>query len=234
MRTPNCQCIICGKPLYRRPSELTKVRYVACFQHRVEAQNLAGRTEKQNVAFALGRVKGTNNLEGIPKSEESNRKRSEAHKKWCAENPDKVKARGEKQHETYLKDPTKGQRQSEKLKKWCLENPDKVKAMGKKTRGIKHVGWKGGSSTLNKTIRLMVEYKKWVRAIKKRDGVCFICGVTEELEAHHIISLSILLIMYNIINREQARNCAALWDLLNGITVCIQCHYKIHWRKYEN
>jgi hypothetical protein len=44
----------------------------------------------------LGREKGTNHLEGIPKSKASNKKRSKSHKKWCKENPDKVKQRGEK------------------------------------------------------------------------------------------------------------------------------------------
>jgi len=46
--------------------------------------------------LALGRGKGTNHLNGIPKSKESNLKRSESHKKWSAENPEKIKERGEK------------------------------------------------------------------------------------------------------------------------------------------
>jgi 5-methylcytosine-specific restriction endonuclease McrA len=64
--------------------------------HRGEAQRLLGLTQAQKDALDLGRQKGTNHLEGIPKSETSKQKRSEAMKKWAVNNPDKVKARGEK------------------------------------------------------------------------------------------------------------------------------------------
>lgn len=96
MRTPNSECLICKKPLYRRKFELAKVRYVACMEHRVEARNRYPQTEKQKEALKLGRTKGDNHLTGIPKSEASNRKRSESHKKWAKENPEKLKARSEK------------------------------------------------------------------------------------------------------------------------------------------
>ncbi len=95
-RTPNSECVICKKPLYRRPFELKKVRYVACMKHRTEAQRMNGQTEKQKASLSLGRRKGVNNLTGIPKSEASKRKRSKTMKAWCAANPDKVAARGEK------------------------------------------------------------------------------------------------------------------------------------------
>lgn len=103
MRTPNTECLICKKPLYRRKHELEKVRFVACMDHRAEGQKMYGQTEKQKEALKLGRTKGDNRLTGIPKSKESNRKRSESHKKWCRENPDKVqdrssKVRGEKHY----------------------------------------------------------------------------------------------------------------------------------------
>ena len=95
-RTPNTTCIVCGKPLYRRPFEMKKTRFAACMLHRAEAQVLIGITNVQKAALSLGRKKGTNHLEGIPKSEESKRKRSEAMTRWCAENPELVKARGAK------------------------------------------------------------------------------------------------------------------------------------------
>lgn len=96
MRTPNTKCCICEKPIYRRPFELKKVRYVACYEHREQAKRQHSLTKAQKEALAMGRQKGTNHLEGIPKSEESKRKASESHKEWCAANPDKVKARGKK------------------------------------------------------------------------------------------------------------------------------------------
>lgn len=96
MRTPNCACVICGVPLYRRPSDLARVRHVACMQHRSEAQKRSGITPAQQAGLSQGRRKGTNNRTGYRHRAESRRKTSESHKAWCAANPDKVAARGAK------------------------------------------------------------------------------------------------------------------------------------------
>lgn len=94
MRTPNSSCIVCGKPLYRRPSELKKVRHVVCKEHRGEAQKISGITPSQLAGLSLGREKGTNHRTGYKHREESKRKASESHKAWCAANPDRIAARG--------------------------------------------------------------------------------------------------------------------------------------------
>lgn len=96
MRTPNCACIVCQKPLYRRPNELRKVRHVACLEHRAEAQKLSGITDAQQVGLGLGRKKGTNNRTGYKHSEASKQKTSDSHKKWAAENPERVAERSRK------------------------------------------------------------------------------------------------------------------------------------------
>lgn len=96
MRTPNCACLVCEKPLYRRPGELARVRHVACMAHRSEAQKLSGITAAQQAGLSLGRRKGTNHRTGYRHRAESRRKTSASHKRWCAENRDKVTARGEK------------------------------------------------------------------------------------------------------------------------------------------
>lgn len=93
MRRPNCECCICGKPLYRRSGELAKFRHVACMEHRGIAQARSGLTDSQRAALALGRVPGTNHRTGYVHREEPKRKASESHKAWCAANSDKVKAR---------------------------------------------------------------------------------------------------------------------------------------------
>ena len=154
-------------------------------------------TDAQKAALALGRAKGTNHLDGIPKSEASKRKRSKSIAKWCAEHPDKVKARGEK------------------------------------TRGENHYRWKGGSSRLNSSIRRMTEHRKWMDEVKARDKQCT-CGSTRSLEAHHVVSLAELISLNGVKNRNDARNCPALWDISNGITKCEKCHYKIHGRRHAD
>lgn len=196
MRTPNTSCCICQKPLYRRPSDLKRVRHVACMEHRGLAQSVSGLTDKQKAALTLGRPKGTNHLEGIPKSESSNLKRSRS------------------------------------ITQWCKENPDKVAARSAKTRGENNCRWKGGTSKLNRSIRLMTEHRKWSNQVMDRDGVCMHCGSTENLEAHHVKSFAKILEDNNIQNREQARACSELWDTSNGLTLCAACHCKVHGRKY--
>lgn len=198
MRTPNTQCCVCGKPLYRRPSELRKVRFVACMEHRNEAQSAVGQTEAQIAALTLGREPGTNHRTGYTHREESKRKASTSHKAWCAANPDKVKERGAK------------------------------------TRGENHYKWKGGCSCLNAAIRRLTENRNWMDAVKVRDGKCLVCGSVENLESHHIVPLAVLVGTHGVTNINEARDCAALWELSNGMTVCTRCHYKIHGRKYED
>lgn len=195
MRTPNCKCVVCGKPLYRRPGELKRVRHVACMEHRGLAQSLSGVTEKQKAALSLGRVKGTNHRSGYRHSEDSKRKASAANKRFWSENKELLEARGAK------------------------------------IRGAHHYKWNGGISRLNMSVRRMTENRKWMDAIKSRDGMCLECLSTERLEAHHIRPLSELIEKLGIKNREDARRFASeLWDLENGITLCRRCHYKKHGR----
>jgi 5-methylcytosine-specific restriction endonuclease McrA len=198
MRTPNTKCCICEELLYRRPFELAKVRYVACMEHRYEAQRQAGQTKKQKQSLMLGRENGTNHLEGMPKSKASNIKRSKSHKLWCKNNPDKVKARS------------------------------------KKIRGENHYLWNGGVTILNQSIRRMTENIYWQREIKERDGKCQHCESKQELEAHHIIPLVVILEKNNITNRDEARECDEMWDLKNGITLCRKCHYEVENRRYND
>lgn len=154
-------------------------------------------TKKSLENLKLGRQKGTNHLLGISKSAKHKRNTARAIKKWCKENPDKVK---------------------ERAKKWRAE---------------KHYLWKGGESILNQSIRRMTENIYWQRGVKKIDGKCRLCESKEELEAHHIIPLKVLLKLFHIKNREDARNCPQLWDLSNGMTLCRKCHCKLDNRKYN-
>jgi len=93
MRTPNCECVVCGKPLYRRPFELRKVNYVCCRECRGVASKIYP-NESSLKNLELGRAKGTNHLEGIPKTESHKEKIKNIMKKWCEEHREKVIERG--------------------------------------------------------------------------------------------------------------------------------------------
>ena len=196
-RKPNAECVVCKKPLYRRPYELAKVRHVACMEHRGLAQHLEGLTEAQKAGLALGSRKGTNHRTGYKHKESSKLKTKKANQEY-----------------------------------WRL-HPEQLKKRGEKTRAELHYNWKGGSTRLNVSIRRMTEHRRWMDAVKARDGKCT-CGSIQDLEAHHITELAILITRNKVKNRADARDCEALWDLSNGITKCRKCHYAIHGRRYED
>lgn len=195
MRTPNTECFLCAKPLYRRPSDMAKARYAACMSCRSDAQKVAGVTQRQAAGLAKGRPKGTNHRTGYKHRPESRAKTAQANKQFWSANPDKAVERGSK------------------------------------LRGPKHYRWKGGAAKLNLSIRQMTENRKWMDAVKARDGACVRCSSVDRLESHHKRALADLVDRLGIQSRDDARRHAAvLWDLDNGETLCIPCHDKEHGR----
>lgn len=95
-------------------------------------------------------------------------------------------------------------------------------------RGSGGPNWKGGKSPLKKLIRECGLYKQWRSDVFKRDGwTCQTCndrGNKAHIEAHHIIPLALLMDKYNIKTIEDAIHCVALWDINNGVTLCLTCH----------
>ena len=92
---------------------------------------------------------------------------------------------------------------------------------GFKTRfknGKDHPLWKGGVSLLYDKIKQTCEYKLWRDTIYKRDyWHCQLCGKhceKENIIAHHKKSFS---------DYPELR-----FDVNNGITLCRNCHAKIH------
>ena len=111
-------------------------------------------------------------------------------------------------------------------------HPEQLAKRGEKTRGPKHYKWKGGATKLNVSIRQMDENRKWIEAVKERDGKCVRCSSVEVLEAHHKVPLVTLIETLDIKYREDAwRHAAVLWDIDNGETLCQDCHYMEHGRK---
>lgn len=100
-------------------------------------------------------------------------------------------------------------------------------------RGEDNPNWKGGLTPLKNVIRSLPEYLSWRFSIYGRDNHrCQDCGVRGSkrvsLHAHHIEHFSTILSKYNITSAEEAVACPALWDLDNGVTLCVDCHQTRH------
>lgn len=55
----------------------------------------------------------------------------------------------------------------------------------------------------------------WAYQVKKRDGYrCVICGNVDDLEAHHVIPVSV--------------DPTLMYIMGNGLTLCHKCHRKVH------
>ncbi len=135
-------------------------------------------------------------------------------------------------HRTGYKHREESKRQvSAANKAFWAAHPAEALARGLKNRGEGAYNWKGGVSRLNTSIRQMNENRKWIDAVRARDGACARCGVTDDLESHHVVELADLVGQLGIKNRDDARRHAAqLWDLDNGLTLCRPCHWAHHGR----
>lgn len=87
-------------------------------------------------------------------------------------------------------------------------------------RGEENPNWKGGATTLIKSIRRSPEYQDWRHSVLSRDKfTCVSCGrVGGLLHAHHLILMS--------------EDISKALDLENGVTLCPKCHSKEHPNVY--
>jgi 5-methylcytosine-specific restriction endonuclease McrA len=102
----------------------------------------------------------------------------------------------------------------------------RVSSKARNLRGAKHPNWKGGLDPLTIRIRHSFQYRLWRSDVYKRDvWTCQKCGIKGcNIEAHHIKSFKYILESNHINSFEMAMNCAELWDINNGITLCECCH----------
>ena len=107
--------------------------------------------------------------------------------------------------------------------------------------GEKNPNWKGGLTKIQISIRNSDEYKRWRKQVYSRDSYCcIICqtkGNGKNLQADHIIPLSVILKINNIKDKESSLKCALLWDISNGRTLCLDCHKKTDsygWKATNN
>ncbi len=89
--------------------------------------------------------------------------------------------------------------------------------------------WKGGITSLNKTIRQCFKMRQWISDIFTRDDfTCQDCNIRGGiLNAHHIKRFAIIVKENGINTLEEALLCEELWNLNNGKTLCKKCHKKI-------
>jgi predicted restriction endonuclease len=109
-----------------------------------------------------------------------------------------------------------------------------VKAFNRTQKGILSHNWKGGITPEKQLIRSMEKNILWRKSVFiKDDFTCKMCGIKGKvfLEAHHIIPFSNIISKNNIKNCSDANNCAELWNVSNGLTLCENCHKQIHRTK---
>jgi hypothetical protein len=112
-----------------------------------------------------------------------------------------------------------------------VETPLEIKKiLSEALRGEKSHLWKGGVDPLNHAIRSGFNYRQWRSDIFFRDNfTCKHCGVRGgQLHAHHIKEFYKIREENNIKTLEDAFACEELWNINNGITLCIPCHKEYH------
>ena len=90
-------------------------------------------------------------------------------------------------------------------------------------RGDRHWHWMGGITEARGRDSLYPGYREWRRSVYKRDGyTCVTCGASESgiLRAHHI--------------KPRETHPELLLDVCNGMTVCDDCHKRIHYGKVQD
>lgn len=95
-----------------------------------------------------------------------------------------------------------------------------------KCRGKDNPSWKGGTTPLLNKIKRLTEYKQWQKSVYERDN--FTCRKCRQRggnkTSHHLKAFSYLVALYEIKNVKEARECVGLWEVENGVTLCIPCH----------
>lgn len=99
-------------------------------------------------------------------------------------------------------------------------------------KGENNAHWKGGTSSLPHLLRTNFQYRQWRSDIFTRDNfTCTVCGDNTGgnlCAHHHPTTLIDIIVEYGIKTSEQALLCEKIWDINNGVTLCEECHHKIH------
>lgn len=95
------------------------------------------------------------------------------------------------------------------------QNNKSLKQLSEKRKGKDNPAWKNGITPELLKLRSSYNHRRWAKLVKTRDKfICQKCGSNKNIVAHHIKSF---------INNPELRS-----DINNGITLCFDCHWKIH------
>ena len=96
--------------------------------------------------------------------------------------------------------------------------------------GKEHPRWKGGISPFRTALYHTFQHRQWRSDVFTRDEFtcqdCFKKGV--ELNAHHLKQFKEIQEEYDIKIIEDALKCNEMWNVNNGLTLCVECHRKRH------
>ena len=124
---------------------------------------------------------------------------------------------GKKKSEEHKRNISEALKNSEAAKKQWFKKGKDNPAYGRDQKGEKNHNWKGGKTNSNQKKRNDPRYHAWRKEVFERDRFeCQKCGNKGWLQAHHIIPISV----------DESK----IWDIDNGLTVCVPCHEKIHGR----
>lgn len=90
-------------------------------------------------------------------------------------------------------------------------------------QNVSYNEWRGFASPRRNLLMATNSYKNWRNAVFARDDyTCQMCNVRGwKLEAHHIIPV------------RDTKNMFFIFDIDNGITLCLKCHNKTKMKEYE-
>jgi hypothetical protein len=126
-----------------------------------------------------------------------------------------------------------GRKHSEATKKKMSESTkgEKNHNYGK-ISGENNPAWAGGITSIYQRIRGSIEYNEWRKQVFiKNNFKCWACDSSKNINAHHLILVKDIVKTFQIRSFSQALNTPFLWNPVNGITLCGECHNRMHGKK---